>query len=152
MTSAQELSTAPRCLAGRVGFLLARGHRDCIELAERVMEPGLTAKHFGCMSVVVDEGPLSQHTLGERMRVDRTTIVSVVDELERREFVARRRNPDDRRAYALEATPLGRRWLEGTSKALAKAERSLLDGLEPDEREDLVRLLQKLVYGAPVSA
>jgi MarR family transcriptional regulator, lower aerobic nicotinate degradation pathway regulator len=151
MTSAQEIG-APRCLASRVGFLLARAHRDCAALFEEVLEPGLTAKHFGCLSVIAAEGPLSQQALGEHMRVDRTTIVAIVDELERRGFVARRRNPDDRRAYALEATGEGREWLEGTSKLLAKSERRILDSLESDEREQLFRLLQKLVYGAPVSA
>jgi MarR family transcriptional regulator, lower aerobic nicotinate degradation pathway regulator len=151
MTSAQELA-APRCLSSRIGFLLARGHRDCAALFEDVLEPGLTPKHYGCLSVIAEEGPLSQQTLGERMRVDRTTIVSVVDELERRAFVARRRNPDDRRAYALEVTSKGRDWLDRTSKALAKSERRILASLDSEEREELFRLLQKLVYGAPVSA
>jgi DNA-binding MarR family transcriptional regulator len=142
----------PRCLSRRIGFLLARGHIDCLAMAGEVLEPGLTGKHFGCMATIVDEGPLSQQTLGDRLRVDRTTIVAVVDELERRGFVARPRNPADRRAYALEATAEGRRWVRRTSAALADAEARLLDGLEPDEREELIRLLQKLIYGAPVDA
>lgn len=140
----------PRCLARRIGFLLARGHIDCLAMAGEVLEAGLTGKHFGCMSTIVDEGPLSQQALGDRLRVDRTTIVALVDELERRGFVARRRNPLDRRAYALEATAKGSRWVERTSAALADAEARLLDGLEPAEREELVRLLQKLIYGASV--
>lgn len=140
----------PRCLARRIGFLLARGHLDCLAVVEDVIEPGLTPKHFGCLAVVAEEGPLSQHALGERMRVDRTTIVAVVDELERRRFVARRRNPDDRRAYALEATAAGRRWLDRTAAGLAEAEERILGGLEVEEREELLRLLQKLIYGMEV--
>jgi DNA-binding MarR family transcriptional regulator len=142
----------PRCLSRRIGFLLARGHIDCVAMAGEVLEPGLTGKHFGCMATIANEGPLSQQTLGDRLRVDRTTIVALVDELERRGLVARRRNPEDRRAYALEATGEGRRWVKRTSAALARAESALLEGLEPDEREELIRLLQKLIYGAPVSA
>ena len=42
------------------------------------------------------------------MRVDRTTMVAIVDELEAAGFVDRQRNPEDRRAYALEATDAGR--------------------------------------------
>jgi DNA-binding MarR family transcriptional regulator len=160
MTSSPELEVAPvgfeasppRCLARRVGFLLARGHLDCLALASEAMDPGLTPKHFGCLSVIADEGPLSQQTLGESMRVDRTTIVALVDELESRRFVARQRNPADRRAYALEATTAGRRWLRRTGTAIADAEASLLAGLEPDEREQLVALLRKLVYGGPEPA
>lgn len=142
----------PRCLSRRVGFLLARGHIDCVAMAAEVLEPGLSGKHFGCMATIADEGPLSQQELGDRLRVDRTTIVALVDELERRGLVARRRNPEDRRAYALEATGEGRRWVRRTSAALARAESALLEGLEPAEREELVRLLQKLIYGTPIAA
>jgi DNA-binding MarR family transcriptional regulator len=147
---ADEVLGPPRCLAHRIGFLLARGHIDCLAMAGDVLEPGLTGKHFGCMSTIVADGPLSQQALGDRLRVDRTTIVAVVDELERRGLVARRRNPDDRRAYALEATAKGKRWTRRTSATLAEAEAHLLDGLAPGEREELIRLLQKLVYGTAV--
>jgi DNA-binding MarR family transcriptional regulator len=142
----------PQCLSRRIGFLLARGHIDCVAMAGAVLEPGLSGKHFGCMATIANEGPLSQQKLGDRLRVDRTTIVALVDELEARGLVARRRNPEDRRAYALEATGEGRRWVKRTSAALARAESALLEGLEPAEREELVRLLQKLIYGAPVPA
>jgi DNA-binding MarR family transcriptional regulator len=142
----------PRCLSRRIGFLLARGHIDCVAMAGEVLEPGLSGKHFGCMATIAEEGPLSQQELGDRLRVDRTTIVALVDELERRGLVARRRNPEDRRAYALEATGEGRRWVRRTSAGLARAESRLLEGLEPAEREELIRLLQKLIYGAPVAA
>jgi MarR family transcriptional regulator, lower aerobic nicotinate degradation pathway regulator len=142
----------PQCLSRRIGFLLARGHIDCVAMAGAVLEPGLSGKHFGCMATIAKEGPLSQQKLGDRLRVDRTTIVALVDELEARGLVARRRNPEDRRAYALEATGEGRRWVKRTSAALARAESALLEGLEPAEREELVRLLQKLIYGAPVPA
>jgi DNA-binding MarR family transcriptional regulator len=142
----EEALGPPRCLAERIGFLLARGHLDCLAIAGEVMEPGLTPKHFGCLAVIVAEGPLSQHELGARLRVDRTTIVALVDELERRGFLARRRNPTDRRAYALEATAPGRRWLERTEAQLAEAEERILAPLEAEEREQLIALLQKLVY------
>src|SRR5919204_6684626 len=134
----------PRCLSRRIGFLLARGHIDCVAMAGEVLEPGVSGKHFGCMATIANEGPLSQQKLGDRLRVDRTTIVALVDELERRGLVARRRNPEDRRAYALEATGEGRRWVRRTSAGLARAELRLLEGLEPAQREGPNRPLPKL--------
>lgn len=139
------MPTPPRSLADRIGYLLARGHLNAFALAQEAIEDDLTPKHFGCLAVIADEGPLSQHAVGARMHVDRTTIVAVVDELERRELVARRRNPDDRRAYALEITESGRRWLKRNRSALDGAEARLLSALEDGEREELVRLLQKLL-------
>jgi DNA-binding MarR family transcriptional regulator len=144
---AEHALRPPSCLADRIGFLLARSHLDAHAIAEAVIGDGLQPKHFGCMSVIVEEGPLSQQELGERMRVDRTTIVAVVDELERRGFLARRRNPADRRAYALEATPAGRRWRERTEVKLVEAEARILEPLDDDERERLIELLRKLVFG-----
>ena len=90
---------------------------------------------------------MSQQLLGARMHVDRTTIVALVDELERRGFLARRRNPADRRAYALEATTAGRRWRQRTEAQLVEAEDRILAPLHADEREQLKELLRKLVYG-----
>ena len=68
----------------------------------------LTIKHFGCLTVIADEGRLSQSGLCTRMRVDRTTMVAIVDDLEAAGFVERQRNPVDRRAYALDGDGRGR--------------------------------------------
>src|SRR3954451_13011169 len=110
----QTPSTLPRPLADRLGYLLARNHLAMSDLAEHALEPvGLldadcTPKHVGCLIMVAEEGPLSQHELGERMAVDRTTIVAIVDRLEDAGYVERRRNPLDRRAYALQIPRTGR--------------------------------------------
>lgn len=58
--------------------------------------------------------------------------------------------PADRSAYALEVTASGRRWLDRTPTTLADAERQILAGLDTGERKELLRLLQKVVYGAEV--
>lgn len=47
--------------------------------------------------------------LSEELRIDRSVMVSVCDDLERAEFVRRERNPEDRRPYAVTITDLGRR-------------------------------------------
>jgi MarR family transcriptional regulator, transcriptional regulator for hemolysin len=150
-TPASPTSTSrslPASLASHPGFLLAKAHHRAHELANEALAPlGLTIKHFGCLTVIADEGPISQQSLGESMRVDRTTMVAVVDELESGGYVVRRRNPDDRRAYALEATEAGSSWLADAREALLVAERALLAGLEREEQEELAGLLQKLLTG-----
>lgn len=140
------LGEPPVYLAERMGFLLARGHLDALSLALEVLEPGMTPKHFGVLRVVAEEGPLSQQGVGDRMRVDRTTMIAIIDELERRELLERHRDPADRRKYALEITDAGRRWMEQTEAALDAAEQRFLAHLEPDERDELLRLLRKLVF------
>jgi len=143
-------SSLPPALAGLPGFLIAKTHHVFHARADEVLGEGtLGIKHFGCLTVIADEGPLSQQYLGLRMRVDRTTIVSVVDDLEAAGFVHRKRNPDDRRAYALIATPAGAAWLEDKRGALMDAHAELLAPLAPDEQDKLVDYLQRLLVSQP---
>jgi len=128
------------------GFLLAKAHALFHERANAVIDSDrLTIKHFGCLTVIADEGPVSQQVLSARMRVDRTTMVAIVDDLEGAGLVERERNPEDRRAYALEATQAGRAWIEDKRGALMAAQEELLSVLDAGERRALVDSLQRLL-------
>ena len=143
-------TTLPPSLAERVGFLVARAHWLFHDRAQAILaETGdsLGIKHFGALQVIADEGPLSQQLLGERMQVDRTTVVAVIDELEHAGMVTRYRNPNDRRAYALEATAAGREWSQRSLVNLLAAEDEILSPLDAREREQLTALLQRLLVG-----
>ena len=136
----------PAALSDRLGYLLGRAHVAHRSIAERALASlGLGVKEFGALSVLVGEGPLSQQRLGERQGVDRTTMVAVVDELERHGLVERRRNPDDRRAYSLQATPAGRRVLGQANKAVERAEDEFLAQIPAGDRRRLKNLLRTLI-------
>jgi DNA-binding MarR family transcriptional regulator len=144
-----ERTDLPPAIAERMGFLTGRIHQQILKLvrATDAFDEPLTGKHFGCLSVIIDEGPLSQQELGQRMCVDRTTVVEIVDDLESAGFVQRKRNPEDRRAYALEATAAGRAWAVEARKAILEAERRLLAPLSGAERKQLIGLMQRLLLG-----
>ena len=136
----------PVGLSDRLGFLLGRAHLAHRVIAQRALASlGLGVKEFGALSVLVEEGPLSQQRLGERQRVDRTTMVAVVDELERGGLVERQRNPQDRRAYSLHATAKGRRVLSQADEATQRAEDEFLAPIATHERRGLKKVLQKLI-------
>ncbi len=59
---------------------------------------------------------------------------ALVDGPEDAGLVERQRNPDHRRAYALEATDAGRKWLAGKHSALMAAQDELLSVLGDEER------------------
>jgi DNA-binding MarR family transcriptional regulator len=146
----------PRALAERVGHLLARTNLEMRQDAEQALDQlGLgtaevecAPRHIACLKVIADEGPLSQQALGQAIGLDRTTIVAVVDFLEERGLVERRRNPEDRRAYALEATRKGHGWLDRAWPVLLEAERRYLSPLSASERRQLTELLQRLLVRA----
>jgi len=136
-------------LADRVGYLLAKLHHrwsaESVELL-RAAGVGLTGLHFGALAIVDADGPMSQQELGERIGKDRTSVVAIIDELEGEGLVERRRNPDDRRAYALEVTARGRDWIERAGPVIERAEDGLLAALGDDERDLLVGLLQRVLF------
>jgi DNA-binding MarR family transcriptional regulator len=138
-------SDYPAVLSARVGFLLAQAHLIAREEADRALaEFGLSAKEFGALATVVTDAPISQQRLSRRLRVDPATMVDVIDELDGAGHIARRRNPEDRREYALEATTKGRALFSRAQKAVMQAERHTFRGLRADELSILTRLLERL--------
>jgi DNA-binding MarR family transcriptional regulator len=136
----------PRALSERLGFLLGRAHlAHSADVARTLASLGLSPKGLGALSILSEEGPLSQQRLGARQGIDRTTMVAVVDELEQGGLVERRRDPGDRRAYSLQATPKGRRVLEEAVESAARAEEEFLAVIPAQEREQLKRTLRTLI-------
>jgi DNA-binding MarR family transcriptional regulator len=133
-------------IADQLGYLLGRAHLEHRAIAEReLVSLGLSGKGFGALIVLVQEGPLSQQRLGERQGIDRTTMVAVVDDLDRAGYVERRRDPRDRRAYSLQATPKGRRVLQRAAEATERAEDEFLAPLPAADRRRLKRMLRALL-------
>lgn len=139
----QGLSPA---LAEYLGPLLGHAHEAHRALARDALGPlGLTPKGFGALAVLAAERPLSQQRLAERQGIDRTTMVAVVDELERAGALERRRDPSDRRTYVLHLTRKGRRLLERARAEVTAAEERFLAPLSPAEQRKLKAALRTLV-------
>jgi MarR family transcriptional regulator, lower aerobic nicotinate degradation pathway regulator len=136
---------APAALARWTGFLLARAHQRAHALFQDALAPlELTPKSFGALSVIKEHGPLSQAALGETLHVDRTTIVTVVDELERAGYVKRGRNSADRRVHSLEVTRSGIEALRVADRVARRTHDQLLADLTPSERDQLQVLLTRI--------
>lgn len=136
----------------RPGYLIAQAHLSMhTAAAESLGNLGdLTIKHYACLVMIGEAaGPagVSQATLVEQSNIDRSTMVAIVDDLERSGYVVRTRNPDDRRAYALAVTDSGRDWIAEAHAALQEMEREQLAALSPAERERLRMLLQRMLEG-----
>jgi DNA-binding MarR family transcriptional regulator len=147
--------TLPAALTEQLGFLLGRAHLAHRAVAERALGPlRLSGKELGALSILIGEGPLSQQRLSERQGIDRTTMVAVVDALERHGYVERRRDPADRRSYALHPTAAGRRAVAKAARATQRAEDEFLAPIPAAERRRLKQLLRTLIasHAATTSA
>jgi DNA-binding MarR family transcriptional regulator len=154
MSPAADTTTTsiPISLADQVGYLLAKAHLRVHVRANEALEPlGLTVKHYGLLTLLVHEGSVSQGRLGEVMRIDRTTMVALIDDLERAEFVDRSRNPEDRRAYALSATASGRRVQSKAATLMKQVYDETLSPLSAEERRELRRMLRGIIEGTEPS-
>lgn len=135
----------PEALAGQVGFLLARAHLVARAEADAALDRfGLSMKGYAALATLMSVGPVSQQNLSRRIGMDPATMVDVIDSLEQSGHIERRRNPDDRRSYALVVTSRGKQLYRRASQAVADAEAGTLKGMKPAERAALMQLLGKI--------
>jgi DNA-binding MarR family transcriptional regulator len=132
-------------LADRASFLLSQlGTRSAQEFANRLAPLGMRPSHFGLlMHLSQDEGQ-SQQQLADAMGIHRNVMVGLVDDLENRGLVERRRHPADRRAYALHLTAAAYDLLSRAQRAADEQETHLLAAIDEADRTHLIALLQRL--------
>jgi DNA-binding MarR family transcriptional regulator len=95
--------------------------------------------------VLIERNPgVKQTEIARAVRLDRSSMVSVLDNLERRGLVERRAVENDRRSNALSLTAAGAALLRQAKRLVASHERRLAGGLDPAERRRLVTLLGRI--------
>jgi DNA-binding MarR family transcriptional regulator len=134
-------------LAGYTGHLLRAAYVAALRHARRHLPPDRQPREFGILVTLATSGPRSQQQLAELMDVNRTIMVKVVDRLEAAGLVERRRNPADRRSYALEPTEEGLATLAELGPSIAEAEAKFTARLTAAERDQLNARLRELLAG-----
>ena len=135
----------PRGLRDRFGYLLNRPAFLFRKKAQDILKPmGLIPPHFAVIATLQSEGPQTQRALGALLRVDPTTMVWIIDHLEKAGLVRRGRHPKDRRAHLVELSAAGKAAFERASTRLRAMEEDFLAPLTKSERDELKRLLTKL--------
>jgi DNA-binding MarR family transcriptional regulator len=142
-----------RELSRRAGFLLAQlGTHRHRRFAERLAPLDLHPRHFGMLSHLAANEGQSQQALSRALGIHRSAAVALVDDLEQRGLAERRRDPDDRRAYALYLTPQGREVLAELQRVAEEDEAELLTALNASERSQLISLLQRVAESQGLTA
>jgi len=97
----------------------------------------MTLMHLGT-------GPLSQQSLIDKLDVDPSVLVAILNDLEGGDLVHRRRDPADRRRHIVDITPEGSMTLGTLETALTKVEDELFADLSAQERSTLRDLLNRV--------
>ena len=132
---------APRSvgfLISQLGFFSSKGFMGALEPI------GIGPREFLLMRFVAAADGQSQQALAERLGVPPSRMVAMVDHLEEAGLVERRPDPEDRRVRGLHLTRKGRGALDKASKIAIDYETRLCAGINREEREQLIDLLQKL--------
>ncbi len=142
-------SLAFGALPGLVGYHLRRAQLALFRrfAQEVTAAEGVTPGVFGLLQLIGANPGLSQSRLAEAMEVDRSAVVRVLDQMERRGLIERAAAEDDRRRYCLRLTETGEAALRRIEAAVVEHEERFLAPLSARERTTLVALLMRLHAG-----
>lgn len=107
-------------------------------------EEGLSPRVFSALSLVVQFPNISQSELARTLGIERSGLVAIVDELEKRKFLVRTHVPGDRRVQALVPTPEGATAYAESLKKVRAHESLLLGNFSAEEKQTLIGLLKKI--------
>src|SRR6201996_7285325 len=124
-----------------VEYLARVGRRS----ADAGMSGCLRARHLIALKLLGEHGPMTQHAVGTALSLDPSNVVGLLNELEERGLVVRRRDPADRRRHIVELSPQGDKELGLANARLSGVEDDLLRALTIQERETLYEMLVRVV-------
>ena len=133
-------------MTSRLGYLLKHAQLQLGELTSAALAPyGLSGRELAVLLSLAGGEPASQQEAAQRLGVDRTTMVALLDALEAKGLVTRHPHAGDRRRNVVELTPAGQQTMGAATEASDDAERRFLAPLTGQAADQLRAALQLLV-------
>ncbi|MFD2025606.1 MarR family winged helix-turn-helix transcriptional regulator [Promicromonospora aerolata] len=128
--------------ARRSGALIDYLARHLSRRSESALAPlGLRTRHLVALTVLRARGDITQRDLASALVLDGTNVVGLLNELEGRGLVERRRSPEDRRRHVVSVTDDGVSLLCAAETALTAVEDEVFQTLTAEQRSQLHELL-----------
>jgi DNA-binding MarR family transcriptional regulator len=146
MTGMNESGTgAPQRRTGNAFLLAQIGAHAAARFALRIAELDLSPAHAGLLRLIARQPGQSQQVLARQLRTPPSRLVPLVDQLEGRGLIERRRNPEDRRHHALYLTAEGGQFMKASLGPIGSAhEDDICAALTTAERAQLHELLSRI--------
>jgi DNA-binding MarR family transcriptional regulator len=121
-----------------LGFAMKDRMVDALE------ETGLSGYHHAVLALLSEEPRETQAMIADALGYDRSHLVGVLDELESKGLVERRRDPSDRRRHLVTLTPAGEEALDRLRAIVKRVDDEFFEPLDAAERKTLKTLLARL--------
>lgn len=155
MTNSDTLSPAPAPnsetkldldgLPDLLGFHLRLAHVAMYrDFALAMADLELTQKQGATLQLIGANAGVSQVDLAATLGTDRATMMAIVDRLEQRGFIVRRRSKEDRRRQELYLTEAGEAMVAQAKRTIAEHERHFTSRFTAAELKALVNALGRI--------
>ncbi|HEY6396843.1 MAG TPA: MarR family winged helix-turn-helix transcriptional regulator [Solirubrobacteraceae bacterium] len=113
---------------------------------------GMDLRLLMALSYLGDHNGAPQHELVDALCIDAKNVVLLLNELEDRGHLVRRRDAEDRRRHRVYITATGEEALERAARVQEDIEDDVLQALDADERDTLWQLLSRALRGAELTS
>ncbi|MGA8247181.1 MAG: MarR family transcriptional regulator [Nocardioides sp.] len=136
----------PEALRGSIAFLVTRLHfRMHRDFQSALVPIGIEPPHFGILTALEETGPISQSEVARHFAVSGAHMVQLIDELEHRGLVARRRPATDRRSRLIEMLPAGGHVLDEVTSIADRCVAERFAPLSASDSRRLIELVRRVV-------
>jgi DNA-binding MarR family transcriptional regulator len=139
-------SPTPKCmppeLVASMVFLLGRlGIGVKKQAIEELEAAGFSPYDYGVLALAAEGACRTQGTIADSLGLDRSQLVGMLDGLEERGMIERRRDPNDRRRHTIMLTTEGKRQLSRLRSIVKRIEDEFFAPLDAERRAQLHELL-----------
>jgi MarR family transcriptional regulator, 2-MHQ and catechol-resistance regulon repressor len=100
----------------------------------------LTESQFGVLDALLHLGPMKHKEIGKKILKSGGNITMVINNLERRELVQRKRGEKDKRQFIIHLTSKGKNKIQGVLPTIVKKIKKHFEVLNKEEQRELQRL------------
>lgn len=127
------------------GFVLIKIARKLENSYDEILKTySLTLKHFRVLLAIYNNNNISQKEVSELLKVDRTTVVHLVDKLEEKNYIKRETNQEDRRSFQLTLTNKGNFIMEPLWKIRSEIEMQVVNDLSRNQKKILKEICRNI--------
>ena len=117
----------------------------------RQMDVPLTPEQFMLIDLLWNHGEMSQQHLADQMQKDKNSVTKLVDAIERKGFVVRQQNQNDRRSNTLVLTEKANQLKPGAKQKGISILDQILEGIDEEELRAFLTTLRKLNNNMTIS-